>query len=103
MVIQKVLPVIRARWSQRHMGPIYIQQDNTKPRIGVDDSEFLQEVSQDGFDICSTEMQTVNYGCFGRALVDLCRKLIRGVLGYCGSHSDLELLRELLPSDQRAL
>ncbi|GJT39135.1 hypothetical protein Tco_0939000 [Tanacetum coccineum] len=92
-LIQKILPVIRARWSQRHMGPIYIQKDNTKPRIGVDDSKFLQEVSQDGFDILSPFCGDIkNFADVGS-----------GVLGYCGSHSDLELLRELLPSDQRAL
>ncbi|GJS17051.1 hypothetical protein Tco_0411523 [Tanacetum coccineum] len=50
-LLQKVLPAIRARWTQGHMGPIYIQQDNAKPHIGVDDAEFLQEASQDGFDI----------------------------------------------------
>ncbi|GJX37032.1 transposase, Tc1-like protein [Tanacetum coccineum] len=50
-LIQKVLPAIRARWPQGHMGPIYIQQDNAKPHIGVDDAEFLQEASRDGFDI----------------------------------------------------
>ena len=33
------------------MGPIYIQQDNAKPHIAVDDAEFLQEAPQDGFDI----------------------------------------------------
>nr|GEU59337.1 leucine-rich repeat protein kinase family protein [Tanacetum cinerariifolium] len=50
-LIQKVLPAIIARWPQGHMGPIYIQQDNVKPHIGVDDVEFLQEASRDEFDI----------------------------------------------------
>ncbi|GJV31379.1 hypothetical protein Tco_1391779 [Tanacetum coccineum] len=44
-LIQKVLPAIRARWLQGHMGPIYIQQDNAKTHIGVNDAEFLQEAS----------------------------------------------------------
>ena len=29
----------------------FIQQDNAKPHIKVDDAEFLQEASRDGFDI----------------------------------------------------
>ncbi|GKE04750.1 hypothetical protein Tco_1396768 [Tanacetum coccineum] len=50
-LIDKVLPAIRAKWPQFHTGPIFIQQDNTRPHIGVDDDEFLQEASRDGFDI----------------------------------------------------
>ncbi|GJQ94186.1 hypothetical protein Tco_0005325 [Tanacetum coccineum] len=44
-LIQKVLPAIRAKWPQGHTGPIYIQQDNAKPHIGVDDAKFLREPS----------------------------------------------------------
>ncbi|GJV86140.1 hypothetical protein Tco_1526038 [Tanacetum coccineum] len=50
-LIHKVLPAIRAKWPQGHTGPIFIQQDNVKPHIDVNDVEFLQEVSRDGFDI----------------------------------------------------
>ncbi|GJZ97447.1 hypothetical protein Tco_0669900 [Tanacetum coccineum] len=50
-LIQKVLPAIRAKWTQGHTCLIYIQQDNTKPHIGVEDAEFLREASRDGFDI----------------------------------------------------
>ncbi|GJT87222.1 hypothetical protein Tco_1068939 [Tanacetum coccineum] len=44
-LIQKVLPAIRSTWPQGHMGPIFIQQDNAKPHINVDDVEFLQKAS----------------------------------------------------------
>ncbi|GJR57485.1 hypothetical protein Tco_1499647 [Tanacetum coccineum] len=50
-LIDKVLPAIRAKWPQGHTGPIFIQQDNAKPHIDVNDDEFLQEASRDGFDI----------------------------------------------------
>ncbi|GJX69947.1 hypothetical protein Tco_0307118 [Tanacetum coccineum] len=50
-LIEKVLPAIRAKWPQGHTGPVFIQQDNAKPNIGVNDDEFLQEASRDGFDI----------------------------------------------------
>ncbi|GJS43542.1 hypothetical protein Tco_0568585 [Tanacetum coccineum] len=50
-LIQKVLPDIRAKWSRGHTGPIYIQQDNARPHIDVNDSEFLEAASRDGFDI----------------------------------------------------
>ena len=50
-LIKKVLPTIRARWPKGDTGPTYIQQDNMKPHIGVDDAEFIQEASRDGFDI----------------------------------------------------
>ncbi|XP_071687835.1 uncharacterized protein [Rutidosis leptorrhynchoides] len=50
-LIEKVLPAIRAKWPQGHSGPIFIQQDNAKPHISVNDSEFLEASSQEGFDI----------------------------------------------------
>ncbi|GJS65415.1 hypothetical protein Tco_0679979 [Tanacetum coccineum] len=50
-LIQKVLPDIRAKWPRGHTGPIYIQQDNARPHIDVNDSEFLEAASRDGFDI----------------------------------------------------
>ncbi|KAL4573060.1 hypothetical protein LXL04_019853 [Taraxacum kok-saghyz] len=48
---KKVLPPIKAKWPLNHTGPIFIQQDNAKPHIEVNDSEFLEASSQDGFDI----------------------------------------------------
>lgn len=50
-MIDKVLPAIKAKWPQNHTGPIFIQQDNAKPHIDVNDSEFIEASSQDGFDI----------------------------------------------------
>ncbi|KAL7589894.1 hypothetical protein Lser_V15G40182 [Lactuca serriola] len=50
-LIEKVLPDIRAKWPRSHVGPIFIQQDNAKPHIDVNDNEFLETASQDGFDI----------------------------------------------------
>ena len=50
-LIEKVLPDIRAKWPQGHTGPIFIQQDNAKPHVDVNDSEFLEAASRDGFDI----------------------------------------------------
>ena len=50
-LIEKVLPAIRAKWPTSHTGPIFIQQDNAKPHIAVNDSEFVEAASRNGFDI----------------------------------------------------
>lgn len=50
-LIEKVLPAIRAKWPRGHMGPIFIQQDHARPHIDVNDKEFLEASSLDGFDI----------------------------------------------------
>ncbi|XP_022041966.1 uncharacterized protein LOC110944619 [Helianthus annuus] len=50
-LIDKVLPAIRDKWPQDHTGPIFIQQDNAKPQISIDDEQFVQEASRGGFDI----------------------------------------------------
>nr|XP_043631573.1 uncharacterized protein LOC122603025 [Erigeron canadensis] len=50
-LIDKVLSAIRSTWPRDHMGPIFIQQDNAKPHIDVNDAEFNREASKDGFDI----------------------------------------------------
>ncbi|XP_022013709.1 uncharacterized protein LOC110913170 [Helianthus annuus] len=50
-LIDKVLPAIRDKWPQGHTGPIFIQQDNAKPHISIDDEQFVQEASRGGFDI----------------------------------------------------
>nr|XP_043631468.1 uncharacterized protein LOC122602920 [Erigeron canadensis] len=50
-LIDKVLPAIREKWPQDHTGPIFIQQDNAKPHISIDDEQFVQEASRNGFDI----------------------------------------------------
>nr|XP_043630523.1 uncharacterized protein LOC122601854 [Erigeron canadensis] len=48
---RSILPAIRSKWPRDHTGPIFIQQDNAKPHIDVNDAEFNQEASKDGFDI----------------------------------------------------
>lgn len=45
------MPDIRAKWPGSQIGPIFIQQDNSKPHIDVNDIEFLEAASRDGFDI----------------------------------------------------
>ncbi|KAL4587885.1 hypothetical protein LXL04_000761 [Taraxacum kok-saghyz] len=50
-LIENGLPDIRAKWPGSQVGPIFIQQDNAKLHIYVNDSEFLEAESRDGFDI----------------------------------------------------
>ncbi|KAL4580311.1 hypothetical protein LXL04_016501 [Taraxacum kok-saghyz] len=50
-LLDKVLPAIKAKWPPNHTGPTFIQQDNAKPHIDVNDSEFIEASSRDGFDI----------------------------------------------------
>lgn len=52
-MINKVLPVIRAKWPREDVGrPIFIQQDNAPSHLKLDDPEFCEAAKQDGFDIC---------------------------------------------------
>ncbi|KAK8558492.1 hypothetical protein V6N13_103666 [Hibiscus sabdariffa] len=48
-LINKVLPAIRAKWPSSSDKRIFIQQDNAKPHIDIDDEQFLQAASLDGF------------------------------------------------------
>ncbi|KAF7826956.1 mariner transposase [Senna tora] len=51
-LIQKVLPAIKEKWPREDMGcPIFIQQDNARTHIDLDDEEFCRVASEDGFDI----------------------------------------------------
>ncbi|XP_062208383.1 uncharacterized protein LOC133909852 [Phragmites australis] len=51
-LIEKVLPVIRAKWPCEDANkPIYIQQDNARPHIAPNDKLFCDAAKQDGFDI----------------------------------------------------
>ncbi|XP_026378713.1 uncharacterized protein LOC113273165 [Papaver somniferum] len=50
-LIKKLLPAIREKWPNYNGETIYIQQDNAKPHIKVDDEEFLKEAAKEGFDI----------------------------------------------------
>nr|XP_016514427.1 PREDICTED: uncharacterized protein LOC107831196 [Nicotiana tabacum] len=51
-LIEKVLPVIRSKWplSQSNT-PIFIQQNNARPHLSVNDLQFTEVARQDGFDI----------------------------------------------------
>ena len=51
-LINKVLPAIKAKWpaEERHM-PIFIQQDNARTHIAVDDPAFVAAAQDDGWDI----------------------------------------------------
>ncbi|WOG99681.1 hypothetical protein DCAR_0519035 [Daucus carota subsp. sativus] len=52
MMIDKVLPAIESMWPGGHSGGIiFVQQDNAKPHISVDDPEFVEDVKRNGFDI----------------------------------------------------
>ncbi|KAK8556340.1 hypothetical protein V6N12_002747 [Hibiscus sabdariffa] len=48
-LINKVLPAIRAKWPSSSDKRIFIQKDNAKPHIDIDDEQFLQAASLDGF------------------------------------------------------
>nr|GMD52360.1 Transposase, Tc1-like protein [Ipomoea batatas] len=76
-LIDYVLPAIRAKWPPSSSKTIYIQQDNARPHISVNDVEFLEAAQKDGFDIhltCqhpnSPDMNALDL-CFFRALQSL--------------------------------
>nr|CAD41471.3 OSJNBa0079A21.15 [Oryza sativa Japonica Group] len=51
-LIEKVLPAIKHKWPNEERGlPIFIQQDNAKTHITVDDPAFLSVAQEDGWDI----------------------------------------------------
>ncbi|WOG81933.1 hypothetical protein DCAR_0101091 [Daucus carota subsp. sativus] len=50
-LLEQVLPQIRRKWPLLSSPIIYIQQDNAKPHIKIDDEEFINSSKQDGFDI----------------------------------------------------
>ncbi|XP_021306339.1 uncharacterized protein LOC110431559, partial [Sorghum bicolor] len=51
-MLNKVLPAIKAKWPAEERGlPIFIQQDNAKTHIAVDDPAFVQAAQADGWDI----------------------------------------------------
>ncbi|XP_062201321.1 uncharacterized protein LOC133903865 [Phragmites australis] len=51
-IVNKLLPAIKEKWPvEEHGTPIFIQQDNAKTHIAVDDPEFIHAASSDGFDI----------------------------------------------------
>lgn len=46
-----MLPQIRQKWPLLSSTTIYIQQDNARPHIRIDDDEFVNMANKDGFDI----------------------------------------------------
>ncbi|KAM0860771.1 hypothetical protein ACQ4PT_046328 [Festuca glaucescens] len=84
-MINFLLPAIRARWPAAERGtPIFIQQDNAKTHIPVDDPEFIAAAQADGWDICLTcqppnspDLNILDLGFFA-ALQSLFHKLSPG-------------------------
>jgi len=51
-LVDKVLPAVKEKWPAEERGrPIFIQQDNAKTHIAVDDSDFCRVAKEDGWDI----------------------------------------------------
>lgn len=51
-LVNKVLPAIKEKWPAEERGiPIFIQQDNAKTHIDVNDPAFVQAAQVDGWDI----------------------------------------------------
>ncbi|XP_056683210.1 uncharacterized protein [Spinacia oleracea] len=50
-LIEEVLPAIMAKWPANACKEIWIQQDNAKPHISVDDAEFRAAATKNGFKI----------------------------------------------------
>jgi len=51
-LIEKVLPAIKEKWPAQERGlPIFIQQDNARTHIDVNDPAFVQAAQADGWDI----------------------------------------------------
>ncbi|XP_056688897.1 uncharacterized protein [Spinacia oleracea] len=44
MLIRQVIPAIMQKWPTDHQGPIYLQQDNARPHIKVNDREWMEAV-----------------------------------------------------------
>ncbi|WCJ29059.1 hypothetical protein M5689_010721 [Euphorbia peplus] len=51
-LLEKVLPAIKSKWPREDLGlPIYIQQDNARTHVNINDDDFRRVASEDGFDI----------------------------------------------------
>ena len=76
-LIDKVLPAIRQKWPENACKDIWIQQDNARPHIAVDDAEFIAASNMDGFNmrlVCqpaqSPDLNVLDLGFF-RAIQSL--------------------------------
>ena len=50
-LIEKLLPAIKEKWPHSSSRTIFIQQDNAKPHLDVNDAKFVEAARKDGFDI----------------------------------------------------
>ena len=51
-LINKVLPAIKEKWPAEERGmPIFIQQDNARTHVAVNDPAFVEAAQADGWDI----------------------------------------------------
>lgn len=81
--INKVLPSVMDKWPIEDIGnPIFIQQDNARTHIDIDDEEFCEAAKKNGFDIrlmCqppnSPELNVLDLGFF-RAIQSLQQKKV---------------------------
>lgn len=81
--INKVLPSLMDKWPIEDIGnPIFIQQDNARTHIDIDDEEFCEAAKKNGFDIrlmCqppnSPELNVLDLGFF-RAIQSLQQKKV---------------------------
>lgn len=54
-LLNKVIPAIKSKWPAEEKGmPIFIQQDNAKTHIDVNDPAFVEAAQSDGWDIRMT-------------------------------------------------
>ncbi|KAH6804494.1 hypothetical protein C2S51_032741 [Perilla frutescens var. frutescens] len=70
-VLTKLLPSIKEKWSSSSSRTIFIQQDNARPHLDINDAHFVEEAQKDGFDIrlcCqppnSPDMNVLDLGFF---------------------------------------
>ncbi|XP_074351579.1 uncharacterized protein LOC141690703 [Apium graveolens] len=70
-LLLQVLPQIRQKWPLLSSPTTYIQQDNARAHLSMDDDEFVRAVKQDGFDInlvCqppnSPDLNVLDFGFF---------------------------------------
>ncbi|XP_021725286.1 uncharacterized protein LOC110692558 [Chenopodium quinoa] len=77
MLIRQVIPAIMQKWPDNDQGPIYLQQDNARPHIEVQDRDFMEAVQNSNKDLRlvfqppnSPDMNVLDLGFF-RAIQSL--------------------------------
>ena len=51
MLLEEVIPAIKAKWPDYACKTIWLQQDNARPHISATDPDFIREATKDGWDI----------------------------------------------------